>query len=77
MKNPISVIIRTSNSAKPLGRLLDRLVKKTDDEFIVVDTHSQDGTLAIAERAGARIIHNTDSFNHARTLNMRICRGQK
>ena len=70
MKNPISVIIRTSNSEKALGRLLDRLEKKPEDEFIVVDTQSQDGTLAVAERAGARIIRNPDSFNYSRTLNL-------
>ena len=70
MKIPISVIIRTSNSEKALARLLGRLERDADDEIIVVDTHSQDGTLAIAEQAGARVVANTDAFNYSRTLNL-------
>jgi glycosyltransferase involved in cell wall biosynthesis len=70
MKPPISVIIRTSNSEKALTRLLRHLQKGPDDEFIVVDTDSRDGTVAVAERAGARVLANTGAFNYSKTLNV-------
>jgi rhamnosyltransferase len=68
--NGISILIRTSNSEKPLGILLSRLQTGSQDEIILVDTGSKDGTVALAEKAGARIIRNEGPFNYSRTLNL-------
>ncbi len=50
----LSVIIPTLNAAAHLADCLERV--KATDEMIVVDGGSSDATLAIAERAGARIV---------------------
>lgn len=52
---PISVFIITLNEAKYLQRVLEPL--SVFDEVVVVDSGSHDGTLEIAEKAGARVIH--------------------
>ena len=70
MKSPISVIIRTSSSEKALSRLFGRMEKGEDDELIIVDTNSEDGTRAVAERAGAKVVSNTNRFNYSSTLNL-------
>ena len=50
----ISVVINTLNEEKNLPRLLAS-VKTFADEVVVVDMESSDGTLAIAEKAGAKV----------------------
>jgi glycosyltransferase involved in cell wall biosynthesis len=65
----ISILIRTSNSEKPLRDLLNRLQRSSQDEIILVDTGSKDRTVALAEQAGARVIRNDGPFNYSRTLN--------
>jgi glycosyltransferase involved in cell wall biosynthesis len=65
----ISIIIRTSNSEEPLCALLSQLKIGPDDEIIVVDTGSKDGTVALAEKARAKVIRNNGPFNYSKTLN--------
>ncbi len=50
----LSVVIPTLNAASYLGTCLERLGGA--DEILVVDGGSEDGTLSIAEAAGARVI---------------------
>jgi glycosyltransferase involved in cell wall biosynthesis len=66
----ISVLIRTFNSAKTLGRVLAQLKLKNDEEYIVVDSGSTDSTLTIAESHGARIVHAPGPFNYSKSLNL-------
>lgn len=50
----ISVVINTRNEAEKLKRTLDS-VKKIADEVVIVDMHSDDGTIEIAEKFGAKV----------------------
>ena len=68
--SPISVVIRTFNSAKTLDALLDRLDPEEGDEIVIVDSGSADATLVIAQKHGADIIHATGPFNYSRSLNL-------
>jgi rhamnosyltransferase len=70
LKNSISVIIRTSNTERPLRRLLSRLKRESADEIIVVDTGSKDRTIDVAEKAGAMVMRNEKTFNYSKTLNL-------
>jgi hypothetical protein len=69
-ENGISILIRTSNSEKPLRTLLRLLQLESQDEIILVDTGSKDETVALAEQAGARVIRNERPFNYSHTLNL-------
>lgn len=51
---PISVLIHTRDAAATLGRALDSVVWA--EERVVVDMTSNDETVAIATRAGARVV---------------------
>ncbi len=54
-----SIIIPTLNEAQNIGRLLTRLKQAgANFEIIVVDAGSQDDTVAIAKRLGAKIIQS-------------------
>jgi glycosyltransferase involved in cell wall biosynthesis len=66
----ISVLIRTFNSEKTLGRVLSGLKLTEGEEYIVVDSGSTDSTLSIAASHGARIIHATGPFNYSKSLNL-------
>lgn len=52
---PVSVLIPTRNEARNLGRCLEA-VRGWAGEIVVVDSQSTDGTVAIAQRAGAEVI---------------------
>jgi glycosyltransferase involved in cell wall biosynthesis len=65
----ISVLIRTRDSARTLGQVLDMLRLEGSDELIVVDSGSDDSTLAIAQAFGARIIPTEPPFNYSTSLN--------
>ena len=53
----VSVIIPTHNEAQAIGRVLADLPAEMVTEVLVVDSNSTDGTAAIAEAKGARILH--------------------
>lgn len=53
----IAVVIPTRNEADSIGRVLDDIPRPLVTDVIVVDGASSDGTPAIAEAHGARVIH--------------------
>jgi glycosyltransferase involved in cell wall biosynthesis len=53
----VSVIIPTHNEAQAIGRVLADLPTDMVAEVLVVDSNSSDGTAEIAERMGARVLH--------------------
>lgn len=71
----VSVVIRTYNEARHLPDLLAGIERQQrpnfDVETVVVDSGSTDGTVAIAQRHGARIVHiPKESFSFGRSLNV-------
>lgn len=69
----ISVIIPSCNAGEYLQPLLSRLREQTlpPDEILVVDSASTDGTAALAESLGARVISiPRESFDHGGTRHM-------
>jgi glycosyltransferase involved in cell wall biosynthesis len=65
----ISVVIRTRNSSRTLDQVLGGLRFEGSDELIVVDSGSNDSTLAIAQAFRARIIRLEPPFNYSTSLN--------
>jgi glycosyltransferase involved in cell wall biosynthesis len=70
-----SIIIRTFNEQRYLGKLLDAIAQQQGDdlthEVIVVDSGSTDATLRIASAHGARIVHiDKAHFSFGRSLNV-------
>ncbi len=59
-----------------LPECLER-AKAAVDEIVIVDTGSKDGTVAIAESFGARVLHTTwdDDFSAPRNLGLRAATG--
>ncbi|MFM9994912.1 MAG: glycosyltransferase family 2 protein, partial [Phycisphaerales bacterium] len=53
---PLSVAIVCKNAAATIGRTLDS-VAGLADEVVALDSGSTDGTIALLERHGARVIH--------------------
>lgn len=66
----ISVLIRTKDSARTLERVINGLGCGPEDEVLVVDSGSQDATLAIAGKQGARIVSAPGPFNYSKSLNL-------
>ncbi|MGO4335921.1 glycosyltransferase family 2 protein [Labrys sp. KB_33_2] len=54
---PLSVFIIAFNEADRIGATIEAVRALTDD-LVVVDSGSTDGTQAIAEKLGAKVIHN-------------------
>jgi glycosyltransferase involved in cell wall biosynthesis len=54
---PISAFIIAKDEADRIGRTIEG-VRGLCDEVVLVDSGSRDATVAIAERLGARVIHN-------------------
>ena len=52
---PISCYIRTLNEERVIGEVV-RAASQMADEVVLIDSGSTDGTLAIAEAEGARVI---------------------
>jgi rhamnosyltransferase len=69
---PASVIVRTKDSARTLGRALSSLRAQTiPSEIIVVDSGSSDGTLAIAQKQADRVLEiDAASFSFGHALNV-------
>ena len=66
-----SVIVPVRNGGPLLREVLEAVVREAPDELIVVDSASTDGSLAIAEEAGATIIHvDPSEFSHGATRQM-------
>jgi glycosyltransferase involved in cell wall biosynthesis len=53
---PVSCYIRTLNEERVLGRVI-AAAREVVDEIVVVDSGSTDATVAIAQAAGARVVH--------------------
>lgn len=72
-KPKASIVIRTYNEGKHLPGVLTRIARqnRTDYEVIIVDSGSTDNTVAIAELAGARVVHiKKTEFTFGRSLNV-------
>src|SRR3712207_3524471 len=54
---PISVFIIAKNEADRIGDAI-RAVRPFTDDLVVVDSGSTDGTQALAEELGARVVYN-------------------
>lgn len=68
----VSAVIRAYNEGAHIGRLLKGLAQQTVpvDEIVVVDSGSEDDTVAIAESAGCTIVPIAKSdFSFGRALN--------
>jgi glycosyltransferase involved in cell wall biosynthesis len=71
-----SIIIRSHNEERHIGRLLDGINKQelpngVNVEVIVVDSGSTDATVSIAKHMGAKIIHiKKEEFSFGRALNI-------
>jgi glycosyltransferase involved in cell wall biosynthesis len=57
-RQPLSVVIITRNAATQLAACLESAAFA--DELLVVDSGSSDGTAAIAEKHGARVLNKTE-----------------
>lgn len=58
MAPPVSAYIRAKNEARLIGEVV-RAARAAADEVVVVDSGSTDGTMQIAEKAGARVIRQS------------------
>ena len=74
----ITVVIPNWNRRELLTKLLDSLREQSHpiDEVIVVDNGSTDGSAAIAEASGARVIRLDDNRGFSKAVNSGIAAGQ-
>src|SRR5262245_58260067 len=72
----VGVVIRTLNESEFIVRCIETLQRQqpTPDLYIlVVDSGSTDAPVALAEGAGARILHmSPDDFDYSKSLNVGI-----
>jgi glycosyltransferase involved in cell wall biosynthesis len=66
----LTIVIRTFNSAKTIGRLLSHFSPQNSVELIIVDSGSTDQTLEIISVCGARIIRLSKPFHYSKALNV-------
>jgi dolichol-phosphate mannosyltransferase len=77
----VSVLVLTLNEAATIGEVLRQVGRHLEreglrHELIVVDGGSRDGTVALAEGAGARVIAQRDKgYGNALREGLRSCRG--
>ena len=55
----VTVIIPTLNEEESIGQVLAAIPRGVTDEIIVVDGGSSDGTVAVAQAGGARVVHES------------------
>ena len=68
-----SILIRSFNEEKHIGRLLSGILEQTieDIEIILVDSGSSDATVAIASHFPVRILNiDPEEFTFGRSLNL-------
>ncbi len=71
---PISVFVIAKNEEDRIGRTLNS-VRDWVDEVIVVDSGSQDGTVALSESLGARVVFNEwRGYGPQKVLAESLCR---
>ena len=72
----VSVVIPTLNAGNGFLQLLEAIKAQQvpgDVETLVIDSHSQDGTMTLAQKAGAKVMSVPRRlFNHGRTRNQGI-----
>ncbi len=69
----ISIVIRSFNEEKHIGRLLDGILHQSlkDIEIILVDSGSTDHTVAVASRYPVKILNlSSDEFSFGKSLNI-------
>ena len=71
----ITVIILTYNEERHLARAIASL-KPLDPQIVVVDSHSTDRTVEIAQRLGANVLSNRWEQNYARQFNWALDHAQ-
>ena len=76
-KNTLSLCMIVKNEEDNLERCLES-VREAVDEMVIVDTGSTDGTVAIAEKFGARVFHHPwqGSFSEARNHALQYAVGE-
>ncbi len=68
---PISVVIRTLNAAVTLKPVLEAVRLQPDDQLVLVDSGSTDGTLELATAHGAHVFRlAAKDFSYGRALNV-------
>jgi len=75
-----SIIIRSYNEEKHIGRLLTGIMEQTvtDVDIILVDSGSTDATVAIASHFPVRILHIApEDFSFGRSLNLGCAAAEK
>ncbi len=76
----VSVVIPTYNEEAYLAETLEALLPQlgTDDEVVVVDSHSLDGTVPVAESCGARVVDAPrEGIGAAKSLGIRESRSSE
>lgn len=74
--NSVSIVIRTLNEKDSLIHLLEILGSQNflgEKEIIVVDNESSDGTIEVAQKAGAKIVTiKKHDFSYPRSMNLGV-----
>ena len=77
MKTRLSLVMIVRDEAEMAPEFLESVREGLWDELLVVDTGSQDGTPALFEAAGARVLHHEwhDDFAEARNVGLEAVTG--
>lgn len=67
----VSVVVPVRNGSRYLGELLEALRREGPEEVLVVDSGSEDDSVALARLAGATVVEVApEDFGHGRTRNL-------